>query len=406
MEEYFGDYRLIERIGIGGMAEVFLARRFGVAGFEKEIVIKRIRPHLNEQKSFVNMFLGEAKLATQLTHPNIVQIYDLGRIDNSYFIAMEYIPGRDMSAIIPKTKSNNVPFPVEYALKIASSLCEALHYAHNKQDILGNSLEIVHRDVSPENIRIAWTGTVKILDFGIAKAATQVHETKVGEIKGKLCYMSPEQVLGQDVDSRSDLFALGCVMYEAITGFKLYSGNNDLEIMNKIVDGKVYPPSYFRDDVPEEVERIIMKALTKERKKRFQSAFEMQLAIDKFLATTEFTPSSIHLANFLKQQFQAELDAEQTRRRNQPLSPGPTQTPPPFRPKDYVISSPVQIDQDNRELTELIGPKQLSGPQQQLSINLPEPLLQKLDKLAQYHQQPLEDLVTNLLRDWAKYLPD
>ncbi|MEE2961449.1 MAG: serine/threonine-protein kinase [Myxococcota bacterium] len=405
MEEYFGDYRLIERIGIGGMAEVFLARRSGVAGFEKEIVIKRIRPHLNEQKSFVNMFLGEAKLATQLTHPNIVQIYDLGRIDNSYFIAMEYIPGRDMSAIIPKTKSNNVPFPVEYVLKIASSLCEALHYAHNKKDIVGNSLEIVHRDVSPENIRIAWTGTVKILDFGIAKAATQVHETKVGEIKGKLCYMSPEQVLGQDVDSRSDIFALGCVMYEAITGFKLYSGNNDLEIMNKIIDGKVYPPSYFRNDVPEEVERIIMKALAKERRKRFQSAFEMQLTIDKFLTTNEFTPSSIHLANFLKQQFQAELDAEHTRRRNQPLSPSPTRTPPPFRPRDYAMSS-ANNDQENREFTDLIDTKQISGPLKQLSINLPAPLLHKLDKLAKHHEQPLEDLITNLLRDWAKYLPD
>ncbi len=317
MDEKFGGYTLIEQIGIGGMAEVFLARRSSVAGFEKDIVIKRIRPHLTEQRSFVDMFLGEAKLAAQLSHPHIVQIYDLGRIQDSYFIAMEYIAGQDMSAIIPKIKELGVPFPIEYALKIGSSVCEALHYAHNHTDNHGQPLHIVHRDVSPENIRIAWTGAVKILDFGIAKAATQVHETKAGEIKGKLCYMSPEQVLGKEVDCRSDIFALGCVLYEALTGFRLYSGNSDLDIMNQIVDSKIYPPSYFRDEIPKPVEGIIMKALKKDRKKRYQNASEMQMDIDDFLGKHEFTPSNIHLANFLKQQFQAELASEQERRRSE-----------------------------------------------------------------------------------------
>jgi eukaryotic-like serine/threonine-protein kinase len=335
MAETFGSYTLLEQIGIGGMAEVFLARHTGVEGFEKEIVIKRIRPHLSAIPSFVNMFLGEAKLAAQLAHPNIVQIYDLGKIADSYFIAMEYVAGRDMSAIIPKAKASNIPFPVEYALKIGSSVCEALYYAHTKTDAHGNPLHIVHRDVSPENIRVAWTGSVKILDFGIAKAATQLHETKAGEIKGKLVYMSPEQVMGKNVDARSDIFSLGIVLYEALTGLKLFSGDNDLAIMNNIIEGKIYPPSYFREDVPQEVEAIIMKALEKDRKKRYQSAFDMQFDIDTFLASHEFTPSNVHLSNFLKQLYKEDIQAEQDRRvkrlpaSNTPVAQSPLRRPTP-----------------------------------------------------------------------------
>ena len=324
MSETFGSYTLLEQIGVGGMAEVFLAKHAGVEGFEKEVVIKRIRPHLSATDTFVTMFLGEAKLAAQLSHPNIVQIHDLGLVDASYFIAMEYVAGRDMSSIVPRAKGMGIPFPVEYALKIASSVCEALFYAHTKTDAHGNPLHIVHRDVSPENIRVAWTGTVKILDFGIAKAATQMHETKAGEVKGKLVYMSPEQVMGKPVDARSDVFSLGVVLYEALTGLKLFSGENDLAIMNNIIEGKIYPPSYFRDDVQPEVEAIIMKALEKDRKKRYQTAFDMQYDIDTFLAGHEFMPSNVHLSNFLKQLYKEDIQAEQTRRSKRE----PALTPP------------------------------------------------------------------------------
>ena len=314
MAEKFGRYSLIDKIGIGGMAEVFLARHTGVEGFEKEIVIKRIRSHLSESPEFVEMFLGEAKLAAQLNHPSIVQIYDLGKIKDSFFIAMEYIPGRDMSAVIPKSKLTGIPFPLEYAFKIAGHVCEALYYAHTKADQMGSPLNIVHRDVSPENIRVAWTGTVKILDFGIAKAATQIHETKAGQIKGKVSCMSPEQVLGKTVDRRSDLFSLGVVLYEWISGFKLFSGDNDLAIMNNIIEGKIYPPSYFRDNIPAEAETILMKALEKDPKNRYQSAADMQLDIDTFLTDHEFMPSNIHLSNFMKQLFKDDLAAEQAKR--------------------------------------------------------------------------------------------
>ncbi|HEY1099556.1 MAG TPA: serine/threonine-protein kinase, partial [Myxococcota bacterium] len=184
------------------MAEVFLARQEGLEGFEKTICIKRIRPHLSSQPNFVQMFLNEAKLAAQLNHPNIVQIYDLGRVNDSYFIAMEYISGRDMSRIIPKAEKAGISFPMIYALRIASNVCEGLYFAHTKGDAYGNPLNIVHRDITPENILVSFSGTVKIVDFGIAKANTQLEQTRAGEIKGKLSYMSPEQCLGKALDCR------------------------------------------------------------------------------------------------------------------------------------------------------------------------------------------------------------
>ncbi len=309
----YGKYTLIDRIAVGGMAEIFLARQAGLEGFEKTIVIKRIRPHLGKQPSFVKMFLNEAKLAAQLDHPNIVQIYDLGKIADTYFIAMEYIFGRDMRRVIPKAESMGIPFPMVYALKIVSSVCEGLYYAHQKGDIYGNPLNIVHRDVTPENIFVSFDGTVKVLDFGIAKAANQIEQTRAGEIKGKLSYMSPEQVVGKALDARSDIFSLGVVLYEWITGFKLFTGENEVAILKSISEGKIYAPSYFKADIPEAVEHILMKALDKDREQRYQTAWEMQYDIDQFLSEYEFTPSNIHLSNFLKQLFSDELEEEKKR---------------------------------------------------------------------------------------------
>lgn len=306
----FGKYTLLNRIAVGGMAEVFLARQEGLEGFEKTICIKRIRPHLSSQPNFVRMFLNEAKLAAQLNHPNVVQIYDLGRVNDSYFIAMEYISGRDMSRIIPKAEKAGIPFPMIYALRIASNVCEGLYYAHTKADAYGNPLNVVHRDITPENILVSFNGTVKIVDFGIAKANTQLEQTRAGEIKGKLSYMSPEQCMGHVLDARSDIFSFGSVIYEWITGYKLFTGENEMAILKSIIDGKIYPPSYFKEDVPEAVERILMKSLDKDKSKRYQSAWEMQFDIDTYLASSEFTPSNIHLSNFLKQIFGDEIERE------------------------------------------------------------------------------------------------
>src|SRR3954466_373361 len=272
----FGKYTLIDRIAVGGMAEIFLAHQVDGEGLARPVVIKRIRPHLSKHSTFVKMFLNEARLAAQLNHPNIVQIHDLGKIGESYFIAMEYIFGRDMRRVIPKADSLGIPFPMVYALKIASSVCEGLYYAHQKVDLYGNPLNIVHRDVTPENIFVSFDGTVKVLDFGIAKAANQIEQTRAGEIKGKLSYMSPEQCMGKQLDCRSDIFSLGVVLYEWGTGFKLFTGESDVAVLKSITDGKIYKPSYFKSDVPEAIELILMRALEKDPAARYQSAWEMQ----------------------------------------------------------------------------------------------------------------------------------
>lgn len=312
-DQQFGRYVLIDRLAVGGMAEIFLARQVGLEGFEKLVVLKRILPRHSEKKSFVEMFLNEARLSAQLNHPNIAQIYDLGRYADSYYIAMEYIFGRDMRRVIPKAESQGIEFPPVYAAKIASQVCEGLYHAHTRTDLQGRPLGIVHRDITPENIAVSFDGTVKLLDFGIAKAASSVEQTRAGEIKGKLSYMSPEQCLGRPLDHRSDLFSLGVVFYEWVTGFKLFSGESDVAVLKAITDGKIYAPSYFKPDVPEALETILMKALERDPARRYQSGWEMQYDLDRFLAGNEFSPSNLHLANFLKQVFADEMKEELAR---------------------------------------------------------------------------------------------
>jgi len=380
------------------MAEIFLARQAGLEGFEKTIVIKRIRPHLSKQSTFVRMFLNEAKLAAQLNHPNIVQIYDLGKIAESYFIAMEYISGRDMRRVIPKAESLGIPFPTVYALKIASSVCEGLYYAHQKTDVHGSPLHIVHRDVTPENIFVSFDGTVKMLDFGIAKAANQIEQTRAGEIKGKLSYMSPEQCMGRPLDQRSDLFSLGVVLYEWVTGFKLFTGDSEVAILKSITEGKIYRPSYFKADIPEAVENILMKALEKDREKRYQTAWEMQYDIDQFLSAYEFTPSNIHLSNFLKQLFFDEIEEESAR-----LASGPKASPePPY--DEEIFSSPTRMP-SRPELPRAPEPTVVGRhfSERVLNVPLPGPDFDALHALAQKHGVPVSKLVRDVLAGWLKY---
>ncbi len=391
----FGKYTLIDRIAVGGMAEIFVAHQSGVAGFEKVIVIKRIRPHLSQQPNFVKMFLNEAKLAAQLSHPNIVQIYDLGEISRSYFIAMEYIFGRDMRRIIPKADELGIPFPMVYALKIASSVCEGLYYAHQKSDPYGNPLHIVHRDVTPENVFVSFDGTVKVLDFGIAKAANQIEMTKAGEIKGKLSYMSPEQCLGLPLDCRSDVFSLGVILYEWITGFKLFTGESEVAIMKSITEGKIYAPSYFKADIPEAVEAILMKALEKDRERRYQTAWEMQYDVDQFLSSYEFTPSNIHLSNFLKQLFNDELE-EERQRLTAFRSSMDTNPPEVEQEREEVISAENVISAESPIVTQ-------SSALRQLSVSLGERDFERLSALSDRVGISMETIVRDVMTSFLKY---
>ena len=393
----FGKYTLIDRIAVGGMAEIFLARQAGLEGFEKTIVIKRIRPHLSKQSNFVKMFLNEAKLAAQLNHPNIVQIYDLGKIGESYFIAMEYIFGRDMRRIIPKADALGIPFPMVYALKIASSVCEGLYYAHARTDMYGNALNIVHRDVTPENIFVSFDGTVKVLDFGIAKAANQIEQTRAGEIKGKLSYMSPEQCMGKPLDNRSDIFSLGVVLYEWLTGFKLFTGDSEVAILKSITEGKIYAPSYFKADIPEGVEAILMKALEKDREKRYQTAWEMQYDLDQFLSQYEFTPSNIHLSNFLKQLFNDELEEEKDRLQTfrQQNIIGPDEV---IQEEEDVVSVVEAIS----DMAEMDEPQKI-GPAATLTLQLPGGQMDQLAAIAKRNGMSVTSLVRDVLGGFLKF---
>src|SRR5712691_5783588 len=245
------------------------------------------------------MFVDEAKLAAQLNHNNIIHIYDLGKIQKSYYIAMEFVDGYDLKSILKQAQERDQPLTVDLALFIASKVAAALDYAHRKRDFDGHDLGLVHRDVSPQNVLISHEGDIKLCDFGIAKAASKASHTQAGALKGKLQYMSPEQAWGKAIDRRSDIFALGAVLFEMLTNRKLFTGENEISILDQVREAKVEPPSKFNEDVSPEVDRIVLKALAKEPAERFETAAEMARDLDAVLYEMKPTPTSADLAIFM-----------------------------------------------------------------------------------------------------------
>ncbi len=306
----YGKYFLLELINVGGMAEVFKAKMFGVEGFEKIVAIKKILPEVAEDKEFIKMFIDEAKIAVRLQHPNIVQILELGKIDDSYFIAMELVNGKDLKTIRKRMKRVDLLMPPEQSSYTISQVCDGLDYAHRKCDEKMNSLNIVHRDISPQNIIISYEGTVKLIDFGIAKAKSKSTKTQAGMLKGKFSYMSPEQVSGQPIDRRSDIFSLGVVFFEMLTGKRLFLGKNDVETLEKIRKADVPPPSVFNSAVSPELDRIVLKALAKDREERYQWASEFSEELKKFSYTSDTQFSRQDMMNFMSEFFADELEEE------------------------------------------------------------------------------------------------
>ena len=250
-----GKYEIIKRLATGGMAEIFLARVSGLPGFQKMVVIKRILPQLATKTDFVEMFLDEARIAATLQHPNVVQMYDVGVVDGNYFIAMEYLHGEDVRSLSRSLHRQDKKLPLEHALNIVIGVASGLHYAHEKVGFDGKPLEIVHRDVTPQNIIVTYDGAVKLLDFGIAKASNRFGETRFGTLKGKVPYMSPEQCRGEPLDRRSDIFSLGIMLYELTLGKRLYQGKSDFEVLKQIVEGTVTPPSELDKEYPQAARR-------------------------------------------------------------------------------------------------------------------------------------------------------
>jgi serine/threonine protein kinase len=308
--ETYGSYQLIKRLATGGMAQIYLARQTGLEGFEKLLVVKRILPHLGENEEFVRMFLDEARIAARLNHPNIVQIFNLGQQDNSFFIAMEYIHGEDVRRVWKRADAMQREFPIPLVCRVVMDACAGLDYAHKKADQNGKPLNIVHRDISPQNILVTFDGGVKVVDFGIAKAADQATVTRSGVLKGKYSYMSPEQASGQKLDCRSDIFALGVVLYELLTGTRLFKRTSDLQTLKAVTDCNVIPPSQVNPRVPADLDPVVMKALAKRVDDRYQESVQLQLALEDWLVKNQRPSSSAHLAAFMQEIYAERLDRE------------------------------------------------------------------------------------------------
>jgi serine/threonine protein kinase len=301
----FGKYYLLERINVGGMAEVFKAKTVGVEGFERIVALKRILPSIAEDEEFITMFIDEAKIAVQLQHANIAQIFDLGKVDDSYFIALEYVNGRDLRGIFDDLHKMGQTMPMPQVCYLIMQLCEGLDYAHNKRDAQGRDLNLVHRDVSPQNLLIGYEGEVKLIDFGIAKAAGKASKTQAGILKGKFGYMSPEQVRGLPIDRRSDIFALGIVLYEMLTGERLFIGESDFSTLEKVRNVDIIPPSSFNASVPVNLERIVLKALEKNVEDRYQNAIDLHDDLQLFMHSVGQFSSRKDLSAWMKRTFPA-----------------------------------------------------------------------------------------------------
>lgn len=299
----FGQYRLLEKVAIGGMAELFKAKQMGLEGFQRIVAVKRILPHLASNSDFVTMFIDEAKLAAQLNHPNIVHIYDLGKTDDAYFIAMEYVEGRDLRSIMKESEPLGKTIPLSAAVYITKKLCSALHYAHTAKDSDGKPMKLVHRDVSPQNILISSSGEVKLVDFGIAKAASKASHTQSGALKGKLLYMSPEQAWGKTLDGRSDIFSLGIVLFEMLTGRKLFYGDSEMSIIERVREAKLPDFEQYKDIIPPQLEKIIRKALEKDPDRRYRDARSLETDLEKFVRNMGITATTYDVVAFLNEIF-------------------------------------------------------------------------------------------------------
>ena len=322
------EYQLLSKIATGGMAEVWKAKLVGEKGFEKIVAIKKILSHLGDNEEFISMFIDEAKVAANLTHPNIAQIYELGKMDDSFFIAMEYVNGHNLRVIFNQCNSLNVSLAPEIVVYIGMKLGYALHYAHTKKGYDNKPLKIVHRDVSPQNILISSEGEIKLVDFGIAKASIKATQTIAGSLKGKLLYMSPEQADGKPIDKRSDIFSFGSVLYEALTGRKLFSGDSELSVLRNVRQARFPSPREANPRIPERVEEILMKALAKQPEDRYDSAKALGNDLKDWLKQEKIHINESDVSDYIKlitNKDKEKLDAFSSVR----VKPAAEEAPPP-----------------------------------------------------------------------------
>jgi len=338
-----GKYQLLRKLATGGMAEVFLAKTDGPMGFEKLLVIKRILPHLAEDPQFVEMFLGEAKLAAQLNHPNLVQLFDFGEAEGSYFIAMEYIDGPTLRLMLSRARDLRAPISLGLAARIVSSAAEGLAYAHDFRDhVTDEPLHLVHRDVSPDNILVGRSGAVKLVDFGIAKARGQSHHTQAGTVKGKVAYMAPEQLRGEPLDRRVDLYALGVVLYELCTGQMPFEASSDASMVRAVLYDAAIPAVRRVPTLPRAIQSILDRLLAKDRDARYPDCRTLHADLEAFIPSTGEATNGFALSRLVAQLAPPPPPAPPTPPRATQMPPGVTSSAfAPTSSSPILLSEPV-----------------------------------------------------------------
>jgi serine/threonine-protein kinase len=329
------------------MASVYLARTEGAPGFEKLVALKRIHPHLADEKDYVEMFLDEARIASRITHANVCSVFDFGEADGEYFIAMEYLVGEPLSRVhrrvVANAEQRSSPLLAARMARVIAQACEGLHAAHELQDADGESLHVVHRDVSAENLFVTYDGATQVVDFGIAHARQRVHHTEAGQVKGTFPYMAPEQMTAAVVDRRVDVWALGAVLWELLTLRRLFLRDTDVNTMYAVLSGEIRPPSAYRSEVPAELDEIVLKALQRSPDERWQSAREMGKALRRFLANQEELVGPAEIADWMEELFP---NGESRKRQLMEIartSDASIESDPPHRPQDESGRRGMQI---------------------------------------------------------------
>ncbi|MFZ5471256.1 MAG: serine/threonine protein kinase [Myxococcota bacterium] len=328
-----GKYVVRRKLAEGGMAEIYLASVRGPEGFEKEVVIKRVRAFLSKDPGFVRMFVAEARLASRLNHANLVQIFDFDEHDNTYYLAMEYVRGQSLAGIRKRAQEQMTPMPSVLAAHVCAEVAKGLHYAHKLSD-KGKPVNLVHRDVTPHNVLISYDGAVKLTDFGIAKAGAKL--TAPGMLKGKFAYMSPEQARGEDVDARTDVFALGIVLWELLTGGRLFEGDSDIAVLRAVQQSQIAPPARLNPDVPLPLSDVVLRALSRDRTQRYQSAQELERALAQFVLTHARVVDDTDVGLYVRRLFPEEASASITE-----ATGGPADDPSKTDPSPSGVSEPT-----------------------------------------------------------------
>jgi serine/threonine-protein kinase len=343
-----GRYLVKRKLAEGGMAELYLCTARGPEGFEKEVVIKRIKAFLSSDQTFIDMFMAEARLASRLNHPNVVQIFDFDKHEDAWFIAMEYVYGASLWELRRRCRELGVPLPSTLVAEIGAQVARGLHYAHSLTE-KGKPLALVHRDVTPHNVLMSFDGAVKLTDFGIAKAGTSF--TAPGMLKGKFAYMSPEQARGEKVDARTDVFALGITLWEMLTGGRLFEGDSDIAVLRAVQESQIAPPSRLNTDVPNDLSEIVLKALARPLEARFQTAQELDRALANFVLKNAGSTENTDIGLYLRQMFRDELEAAE-REMAEPSVAATPGTESSASVDEYAVGNTLQVNRHHGEKTQ------------------------------------------------------